>query len=52
MAQSSVEASLINRFTVPFCAWGGGLGLEEDELLPHPTEKSISAAEARPSVKR
>src|SRR5271157_553781 len=52
VAQSSVEASLMKRLTVPFWGCGLGFGLGDEELLPHPAEKSIRAAGTRPSVRR
>src|SRR6516162_3790050 len=53
VAQSSVEASLTSRFTVPFCGWGAGLGLLEPEPErpdEHPVENSMNAADASPSI--
>src|SRR5215831_19262556 len=53
VAQSSVEASLTSRFTVPFCTWGVGLGLLEPEPEPpdeHPVENSMNVADANPCI--
>jgi hypothetical protein len=50
VAQSSVEASLTSRFTVPFWAWGVGLELLEPEPPDeHPVDNSVNAADASPS---
>src|SRR6516165_9826393 len=53
VAQSSVEASLTSRFTVPFCGCGVGLGLLELEPEPpdeHPIEKKMNADDVSPSI--